>query len=392
MLTDFQLKTFFSNEIATRSKGTISPSYADLMTVAELLALEPTAQAAYLGQTLSYTRANGSVALREAIAHYSNGQNRAAEGATHLTEQQITITAGSDEAIFVVMDAWLSTQPGAHVIVHTPIYQSFLTLPQKYGAQVSEWPAEESDGWRPSLEKLRSLLRPNTRLIVVNFPHNPTGWQPEPSYTRELLALAEEQGILLVADEVYAGLRLAEQTQFACLAGLSPQALSLGSMSKAFAMPGVRIGWIATQNRDFLTRAARLHQYLNTYPAQPSEFLAGLALRHADQILARNCAIAQANYSILEALFDGMPHLIHWHKPIAGVVCYPRWLGGDSTLALTDQFLQATGWLIAPSARFLAGDHHFRIGFGTRGFETWLPALRKFLLEPAQSNANSWYS
>ena len=384
MLSDFQLKSFFSNEIAVRSKGTISPSYADLMTVAELLALEPAAQAAYLGQTLGYTRANGSVALREAIADYSNHQNRAAVQATQLTEQQITITSGSDEAIFVVMDAWLSEQPSehssTHVIVHTPIYQSLLTLPQKYGAQVSEWPAEESDGWRPSLEKLRSLLRPNTRMIVVNFPHNPTGWHPEPSYTRELLALVEAKGILLVADEVYAGLRLAEQTQFECLAGLSPQALSLGSMSKAFAMPGVRIGWIATQNRDFLTRAARLHQYLNTYPAQPSEFLAELALRHADQILARNCAIAQANYSILEALLDGVPQLISWHKPIAGVVCYPRWLGGASTLALSEQFLQATGWLIAPSARFLAGDHHFRVGFGTRGFATWLPALREFLL------------
>jgi aspartate/methionine/tyrosine aminotransferase len=380
MLTDFQLKSFFSNDIANGAKGTISPSYADLLTVAELLALEPAAQSAYLGQTLSYTRPNGSVQLRAAIAGYCNEQNRAASGATPLQEEHITVTAGSDEAIFMVMDGWLSAQPGAHVIVHTPIYQSLLTLPTKYGATVSEWPAEEADGWRPSLEKLHSLIRPNTRMIVVNFPHNPTGWHPEPSYTRELLTLVEETGILLVADEVYAGLRLAEQTQFACLAGLSPQALSLGSMSKAFAMPGVRTGWIATQNRDFTTRAARLHQYLNTYPAQPSEFLAALALRHADQILARNCAIAQANYSVLEALLDEVPHLIQWHKPTAGVVCYPRWLGGDSTLALTDQFLQATGWLIAPSARFLAGDHHFRIGFGTRGFATWLPLLRGFLL------------
>ena len=383
-LPEFQLKSFFSNEVANQAKGTISPSYADLLTVGELLALEPGALEHYVGQTLRYTRPNGSPQLRAAIAAYCNKQNQTVGNeATRLQEQQITITAGSDEAIFVVMDAWLSEQPGehssAHVIVHTPIYQSLLTLPQKYGAQVSEWPAEESDGWRPSLEKLRTLLRPNTRMIVVNFPHNPTGWHPEPAYTRELLALVEEKGILLVADEVYAGLRLAEQTQFACLAGLSPQALSLGSMSKAFAMPGVRIGWIATQNRDFLTRAARLHQYLNTYPAQPSEFLAELALRHADQILARNCAIAQANYSVLEALLDAVPQLIQWHKPLAGVVCYPRWLGGDSTLALTDQFLQATGWLIAPSARFLAGDHHCRVGFGTLGFATWLPALREFL-------------
>jgi aspartate/methionine/tyrosine aminotransferase len=217
-------------------------------------------------------------------------------------------------------------------------------------------------------------------MIVVNFPHNPTGWHPEPSYTRELIALAESRDILLVADEVYAGLRLHEQTQFESLAGLSPQALSIGSMSKAFAMPGVRVGWIATQNAEFIHRAARLHLYLNTYPAQPSEFLTLLALRHAEQILQRNCAIAQANYAQLAPLLDAVPHLIEWHKPVAGVVCYPRWRGGNSTEALTGRFLQATGWLIAPSARFLAGDHHFRIGFGTRSLATWLPLLRNFLL------------
>lgn len=379
-LPEFQLKSFFSNEVANQAKGTISPSYADLLTVGELLALEPGALEHYVGQTLSYTRPNGSPQLRAAIAAYCNKQNQmVSNGATRLQEQQITVTAGSDEAIFLVMAAWLGEQPDAHVIVHTPIYQSLLTLPTSYGAQVSEWPAEERDGWRPALDKLHDLLRPNTRMIVVNFPHNPTGWHPTPSYTRELIALAEARDILLVADEVYAGLRLDEQTQFECLAGLSAQALSLGSMSKAFAMPGVRVGWIATQNAEFTRRAARLHQYLNTYPAQPSEFLAGLALRHAEPILARNCAIAQANYAQLAPVLDAVPHLIQWHKPIAGVVCYPRWLGGDSTLALTDQFLQATGWLIAPSARFLAGDHHFRVGFGTRGFATWLPLLHDFL-------------
>lgn len=380
MLNDFQLKTFFSNDVAKAAQGTISPSYADLLTVAEVLALEPEASASYLQQTLSYPRPNGSEELRTAIAAYLNRQNANSTAATVLGEQHITVTAGSDEAIFLVMEAWLSDQPQAHVIVHTPIYQSLLTLPEKYGAAVSHWPAEEAAGWRPSLDKLRSLLRPNTRLIVVNFPHNPTGWQPEADFTRELMGIAEQANALLLSDEVYAGLRLTEETQFECLAGRSSQVLSLGSMSKAFAMPGVRVGWIATQNEEFLQRAARLHQYLNTYPAQPSSFLTQLALRHADQILARNSAIAQANYVQLAALLDEFPHLVQWHKPLAGVVCYPRWLGGDSTQALTEEFLQMTGWLVAPSARFLAGDHHFRIGYGTRSFATWFPLLRDFLL------------
>jgi aspartate/methionine/tyrosine aminotransferase len=381
MLSDFQLKTFFSNDVAKAAKGTISPSYADLLTVDELLAYEPEAKTGYLHQILGYTRPNGSEQLRVAIADYLNQQNKSSKGATPLQAGQITVTAGSDEAIFMVMDAWLSEEPGAHVIVHTPIYQSLLNLPEKYGATVSQWPAEEADGWRPSLDKLSTLLRPNTRMIVVNFPHNPTGWHPEPEYRRALLDLVERTGIVLVADEVYAGLRLHPETTFECLAGLSAQVVALGSMSKAFAMPGVRVGWIATQNMALLARLARLHQYINTYPAQPSEFLTQLALRHAEQILARNCAIAQANFARLEALLDELPHLIAWQKPVAGVVCYPRWLAGDSSAALSHAFFQATGWLLAPSARFLDGDHHFRIGYGTRTFDTWFPLLQEFLLQ-----------
>lgn len=383
MLPDFQLKTFFSNDSAKGSKGTISPSYADLMRVDELLALEAGAADRYLQQMLSYTRPNGSTELRQAIVGYLNAQNADAKGASRLQEQEITVTSGSDEAIFMLMEAWLRGRTDAHVIVHTPIYQSLLTLPGTYGAAVSEWPAEEADGWRPALEKLQSLIRPNTSMVIVNFPHNPTGWHPDPVYTRQLIEVVEGAGILLVADEVYAGLRLEAKTRFECLAGLSPQALSIGSVSKAFAMPGVRVGWIATQNSEFTKRAARLHQYLNTYPAQPSEFLTGLALRHAQKILARNCAIAQANYAQLEAFLDELPHLLEWHKPVAGVVCFPRWKGGNSTQVLSDEFLHSTGWLIAPSARFLAGDQHFRIGYGTRNFETWFPALREFVLDYA---------
>jgi aspartate/methionine/tyrosine aminotransferase len=378
MLTDFELKTFFSNDIAKNSKGTISASYAHLLTVDELLALEPVAKDHYLAQTLSYTQPNGSLALRSAIADYANAQNLSYSTTQALTEKHITITSGSDEAIFMVMDTVLSERPHAHVVVHSPIYQSLLTLPKKYGAQVSQWQAEESDGWQPSLDKLRELLRPNTCLVVVNFPHNPTGWHPNTEYIQALIRIVEEAGVLLVSDEVYMGLPMSNTTLF-CLAGLSANVVSIGTMSKAFAMPGVRVGWTATHNEDFLARASRLHQYLNTYPAQPSEFLTKLALRHNQHILMRNNAIAKANFAELEAFLDEYPHIIEWHKPQAGVVCYPRWKGAGSTDDLCKALLHETGWLVAPSSRFLADDMHFRIGYGARSFEAWFPAFRQFM-------------
>ena len=144
-------------------------------------------------------------------------------------------------------------------------------------------------------------------------------------------------------------------------------------------MPGVRLGWLATQHPEFLARVAQVHLFTNTYPTQMSEFLTQLALRHAGVILAQNTAIAKAHYVQLEAFLDEVPQLIHWHKPQAGLVCFPRWLGG-STQELSANFLRASGWLLAPSARMLTGDAHFRIGFGTRSFAQAFPDFRAFVL------------
>ncbi len=153
---------------------------------------------------------------------------------------------------------------------------------------MSRWDAREEAGWALDLDELAALLTPRTRLIVVILPHNPTGYIMPAGDFAELLRLAEERGITVVSDEIYAGLAVDPAAELAPAATLSPRAVSLGGLSKSFGLPGLRVGWIATADRALLDRARRVRMHANSFASAPSEYLAAIALRHSAAILARN--------------------------------------------------------------------------------------------------------
>lgn len=349
------------------------------MTLQSLLDLEPSQRDAWQHVSMAYAAENGSRSLRKAIAdHLSSTSQEVA--LTPLEPEDIVVTSGSEESIYLTMAAMLGAGQGqgAHVIVHTPCYQSLLQLSAEFGATVSIWPAIETDGWRPSLAALRSLLRPETKLLVCNFPHNPTGWFPDAAYVRELLAIVDDAGVMLLSDEVYAGLDLYGGLDFTPMAMRTTRAITIGSMSKAFGMPGVRLGWIVNRSPAFLARLNRLHQFTNTYPVQASEFLTQIALRHAPAILERGIKLARAHFSGLEAMLDDMPHMFTWHKPLAGVVCFPR-LRSGSAARLSADVRDHLGLNLAHSGLMQHGDAHVRFGFGTRGLSDVLAELHPWL-------------
>ncbi len=306
MIAEFRLKTFFNDAEARSARGSLSGSYAELATIEELLALQPGAADDYLRLSLNYTALNGGEELRSLIAGWiGEGGNIAAD--------QVIVTNGSDDAIALLLLGWL--QPGDHVIAHMPAYQPLVALAEWRGAALSAWDAEEARGWALSLERLEALIRPATRLIIVNFPHNPTGWSPDADFVRDLIAIAERHGIVILSDEVYAGLSLTAAASLPSLAALSSRVVSLGSLTKAFGMPGVRIGWLATRNAEVFAAARRFRMYFNSYATAPGEFLACLALRHADAILARNAAIARDNLDVLAAFLQSRPQHFAWQRP-----------------------------------------------------------------------------
>jgi aspartate/methionine/tyrosine aminotransferase len=256
------------------------------------------------------------------------------------------------------------------------------------GADVTLLPLREEDGWAFDLEALRRALRPDTRLIVVNFPHNPTGALPDPETWAALVALCEERGVRLFSDEVYRGLEAEGTAPLPQAADVSPTALSLGVMSKAYGLPGLRIGWLASRDRALLARLETRKHYTSICNAGPSELIAVHALRRGDEIRARNRAIIERNVPLFAAFFAEHEDLLAWERPQAGCVCFPRYLGADGVEAFCRDLVDQAGVVLLPASMYASalGDvpaDRFRIGVGRKDPQPALEAFGAFLAQRA---------
>ncbi len=328
-------------------------SDCESLSVAELLAYEPAARERYLSLRLGYTESRGAPDLRRAIAGLY----------TRLDPEQILVHAGAEEAIFNFMNAMLA--PGDHVVVHTPCYQSLAAVARGVGAEVSAWHGDPRNGWVLDLDDLVRSLTPRTRLVVVNFPHNPTGFLPGKPFVEELSHVAERHGFIVFADEVYRGLEHDPAGRLPAFADLNPNAVSLGVMSKAYGLAGLRIGWIATRNAALFDALAAFKDYTTICSSAPSEFLAALALRHGDAIVDRNLAIIRRNLAHLDRFFDRFGDRFDWQRPTAGSIAFPTLRHGAVDAFCADLIANA-GVLLLPGTLYGDGYNAFRIGFGRR--------------------------
>lgn len=266
-------------------------SDCESMALGELLSLESGASERFQSLWLGYTESSGDPELRETVAAlYDN-----------ICSDHVLVHTGAEEAIFNFMNVALS--PGDHVIVHWPCYQSLAEVARSIGADVSEWRGDPGHGWELDLNVLKRLLTPRTRVVVVNFPHNPTGFLPESGFIHELSDLSERHGFLIFSDEVYRGLELDPCDRLPAAAELNDRAVSLGVMSKTFGLAGLRIGWVATRNARIFNDMAAFKDYTTICNSAPSEFLAAIALRNAGKIAEHNRRIIQDNLDLLDRFF-----------------------------------------------------------------------------------------
>jgi aspartate/methionine/tyrosine aminotransferase len=262
------------------------------------------------------------------------------------------------------------------------------SVPAATGADVSGLVLRPEDGWALDLDALTALLRPTTRLVAVNFPNNPTGALPDPATWARLVALCDERGIRLFSDEVYRGLEPAGTDPLAQAADRSDRALSLGVMSKAYGLPGLRIGWLASRDRDLLGRLERRKHYTSICSAGPSELIAKHALRQRERITARNRAIIDANLPVFDAFFAAHADLFAWEHPQAGCVCFPRYLGADGVEAFCHDLVEQAGVVLLPASIYASElgpvpPDRFRIGVGRADPEPALQAVSEFLARRA---------
>jgi aspartate/methionine/tyrosine aminotransferase len=304
---------------------------------------------------LGYTETRGLPALRAEIAatyEYADADD-------------VLCFAGAEEAIYLAMRTLL--EPSDHVVVLTPNYQAAETIPLSV-CEVTGVELRSEDAWALDVDAVERALRPNTRMVSVNFPNNPTGAVPERSTWQRLVELCEERGITLFSDEVYRGLELSRPS-LPQATDLSGTALSLNVMSKAYGLPGLRIGWITCRDHAVLDKLERAKHYTSICNSAPSEVLALIGLRARDHLLERNRRIITGNLPLFTDFFARYPDLFEFTPPDGGCVCFPRYLGPDGVEAMCADLVEQAGVLLLPSSIYSSAltetpTDRFRIGIG----------------------------
>ena len=365
-IDDFELERFFARyEFAVRHL--LCASDVEGWPMADLLALADDETAGlWRDLRLGYTESLGHPLLRREIAALYETAS----------EDDVLVFSGAEEAIFVLANVLLG--PGDHAIVGWPSYQSLHEVARSTGADVTLHELRQEDGWALDLVRLRAELRPATRLIVINAPHNPTGSMPDAPTYRALVELAAEAGARLLVDEVYRFLERDPADRLPAGVDAGPHGISLGVMSKSFALAGLRIGWLATHDAALLDAAARFKDYTTICASAPAEILSLIALRARDEVLARSRRIVDANLALLDPFFERQAGRFRWVRPRGGPVGFPELLGGVRIDRFADDLLEAEGVLLAPGSIFGHPANHFRLGFGRTDLPDALAGLERF--------------
>ena len=312
---------------------------------------DPEALALWRGLSLGYTDPQGHSLLRQEVARlYQN-----------VSADEVQVLA-PEEGIFIAMHALL--EPGDHVIVTFPGYQSLYEIARALGCHVTRWTLQpKGDRWELDLDELERSILLETKLLVVNFPHNPTGYLPTPATWARIVELARERELYLFSDEMYAGLEYEPAQRLPPVCDLYERGISLSGLSKTLSCPGLRIGWLATQDRVLRDRFATLRDYTTICSSAPSEILALIALRAREAIVARNLAIIRCNLEVAQRFFDANADGFEWRKPQAGSVAFPRLTTGVRVEAFCQDLLER-GVMALPGTVFEFPGDYFRLGLG----------------------------
>src|SRR5690606_32974908 len=297
--------------------------------------------------------------------------------------------AGAEEALYLAMHVLLG--PGDHAVVLTPNYQSAETVPLSL-CEVTGVALDAGRDWALDLDAVAAAMRPNTRVVSVNFPNNPTGKIIDRDDFTALAKICEERGLHLFSDEVYRGLERDPARTLPQAADLTPFGLSLNVTSKSLGLPGLRIGWIACRDREVRSRLERAKHYTTICNSAPSEVLARIALKARDTILARNRALIAANLPHFDAFFAEFADLFEWRHPDGGCVAYPRYLGPEGVEEFCARLVREAGVLLLPASIYRSDltptpADRFRIGVGRAHPEAGLDAFARWLRAQASAPA-----
>ena len=367
-LTPFKLERYFA-KYEFNTEYLLCSSDCEAMSIADLLALDadPAGTAEKFQHTwLGYTESLGHPALRKEIANIYET----------IQPAEILVHTGAEEAIYLFMRATLNADD--HIIVHAPHYQSLSAIAKGMGCFVSPWMAREENNWALDLDELRHLMRSTTKAIIINTPHNPTGYLMSHADFEVVNKFAQENNLILFCDEVYRESEYDPEQRLPAGCDMGEHAVSLGVMSKTYGLAGLRIGWIATKNKKIYQSMASLKDYTTICNSAPSEFLAEVALRNRQKLVARNLGIIKNNLEVVDELFTNHPALFKWVRPTAGSMGFPKLLKSDIE-AFCDDLVCKAGVLLLPGTMYDDSGNHFRIGLGRKNLPQAVERLEEYL-------------
>ena len=361
-IRDFQLERYFA-KYEFSVTHLLSPSDCETWSIGELLGLEAEDSPKRLKELrLSYTESRGSSKLIDALEELYG------------VEREGIVTGCPAELIFLFMNSFLES--GDKVTCISPAYQSLYELPRSIGCEVAFWRLRAEGGrWRLNLDELESLLRAS-RLLILNFPHNPTGFMPDAGEFAKIVDMAARMGVTVFSDEMYRGLEL-DSPSLPSFAGLE-NAVTLGGLSKGPGLPGLRTGWLASRRHDLISPVLGMKDYTTICNSAPSEFLAELALRNIETLLSRNRAILRANAELAEKFFARRGEVVEWIPAAGGSIAFPRLLAGDVE-EMCELSVKEKSLMILPDKVFDVSDNRFRVGMGRGSFSSALAVFGEFL-------------
>jgi aspartate/methionine/tyrosine aminotransferase len=364
-IPDFKLERYFAQHEFT-AKYLLSSSDCDGYELKYLLDLASKNEMdMWEGLKLGYTESEGNSVLRESIS--KNYKQKSIDN---------IVVASPGELNFITMNVLLNSTD--HVITVSPSYQSLYEVTKSLKCEISYWKPNPKD-WNFDIEELEKLIQSNTKLIIINFPHNPTGSYLSVNQLNVIVEIARKHDIYIFSDEMYHKLIIDDIPELPPVCDLYEKGISLWGTSKTFGLAGLRIGWIVSQDKTFLQRVLAFKDYLSICNSAPSEILTIIALNNIDKLLKPNLRKIQANIELFKDFAEKCNVIEKFIPPKAGSTAFIKLNIQESSLNFCNNLVDKTGIMAVPAEMFEYEGKYIRVGFGRRNFSDILKVLEKYL-------------
>ena len=366
-LNDFKVERYFAKYEFT-AKYLLSSSDCDGCHMKDVLSLaSPDETEQWNNLTLGYIETVGSEPLRQAIKqHYQQ------------IELDEILVSSPGEANFILMNVLLNA--GDQVICMSPMYQSMYQVAKDLGAAVSFWlPSQSENNWHFNPDDLDRMITPATKLIVINFPHNPTGFSPTMEEYKQIISIAQKHNIVLFSDEMYRFLNHDPNAALPAASDLYENAISLWGTSKTFGLAGLRLGWLTSKNKAVLKKVERFKDYLSICNSATSEILATIALNNLEKLVNPNLEKIKTNLLLFDQFCKRQAHFFRFLPPNSGSTAFVKLNINEPAMVFAEKVVKDTGIMLLPSETFEFGNKHIRIGFGRKNMNEVLGIFENYL-------------